>query len=122
MKIISFVTVALAASLPQAALADAAGGAKLFKQKCAVCHSVTAGQNRVGPSLAGIFGRKVGAVPGFRYSPGYAGSKVKWDAAGLDKYLANPTGMFPGSRMGFKLPAAADRAAIIAYLRTNPKS
>jgi cytochrome c len=53
----------------QAAVAegDAAKGEKIYK-KCKACHSLEAGKNKVGPSLAGIFGRTAGAEEGFKYS------------------------------------------------------
>lgn len=103
------------------AQADAVTGAKLFKQKCTVCHGLVAGQNKIGPSLAGVFGRKAGTAPAYAYSANFKGSSVKWDAASLDKYLTNPQGMFAGSKMVIKLPSATERADIIAYLKTNPK-
>ena len=46
---------------------DAARGEQKFTE-CAACHSVESGVNNVGPSLAGIFGRKAGAQTDFRYS------------------------------------------------------
>ncbi|HEU0218995.1 MAG TPA: hypothetical protein VFQ90_20230, partial [Stellaceae bacterium] len=49
------------------AVADDAGAAEL--QRCKICHSVDkGGPNRVGPNLFGIFGRKAGSAPGFKYS------------------------------------------------------
>ena len=43
---------------PARADGDPANGVKIFKLKCVICHSTQAGQNKVGPSLAGAFGRK----------------------------------------------------------------
>lgn len=59
-------------------------------QECIACHSVKAGENGVGPSLAGVFGTKAGEVPGFRFSGPMKRSGLTWDAATLDKYLENP--------------------------------
>ena len=50
-------------SPPQAA--DAAAGEAVFKSQCSICHSVQAGRNQVGPSLAGIVGRQAGQVAEF---------------------------------------------------------
>ncbi len=113
---------ALAVALPlQGALAagDAAAGAATVKTKCGICHSVVAGQNRVGPSLFGVVGRPAGTVPGYNYSSANKASGKTWDEATLDVYLTNPRGLIPGTKMAFAgLPEATDRANVIAYLVT----
>lgn len=103
---------------PGAAMAagDAAAGKATFS-KCAICHSVEAGQNKIGPSLAGVVGRKSGTLAGFNYSPAMKASNLTWDEATLDKWLTAPKALVPGTKMIFAgLPAAADRANVIAYL------
>lgn len=100
---------------------DPAAG-KLVFRKCAACHTVQAGRNRVGPSLAGIVGRPAGTVEGFKYSEAMkafgAGGAV-WDDAALDAYLANPKGFIKGNKMVFLgLKLAQERADVIAYLKT----
>jgi len=122
---ISFITTAFAAMatmLPlQGALAagDAAAGQALVKTKCGICHSVVAGQNRVGPSLFGVVGRKAGTEPGYNYSTANKDSGKTWDEATLDVYLTSPRGLIPGTKMAFAgLPQASDRANVIAYLAT----
>src|SRR5262249_581773 len=58
-----------AATLSKAeAAGDAAAGQQVFA-RCAVCHSAKAGENKIGPSLFGVFGRKSGTAPGYDYSP-----------------------------------------------------
>ncbi len=44
-------------------------------------------------------------------------SSVVWDEASLDHWLANPGAFIPGSRMGYRLRDARDRADVIAYLQ-----
>ncbi|WP_342240135.1 c-type cytochrome [Inquilinus sp. OTU3971] len=105
----------LGAPLPAAAQ-DAAAGERAFRTRCATCHSVEPGQNRAGPSLAGIVGRKAGSVEGARYSQALRDSGVTWDARSLDGFLADPRGTVPGTSMTVRLTDAAQRAAIIAYL------
>ncbi|PVU98399.1 hypothetical protein BB559_001607 [Furculomyces boomerangus] len=98
---------------------DPAKGAKLFKTRCATCHNVNPGVNSTGPSLAGIFGRQSGSVPGYAYTAANKNSGIVWDDEVLDKYLTKPTAMIPGTKMvfaGFK--KAKDRADMIAYLKT----
>ena len=96
---------------------DAGRGAKLYEQKCTGCHSIDA--NRIGPSHRGVFGRKAGSAPGFAYSPGLKKSKVIWGDKTLDVWLTNPQGFIPGARMGFRMSDPAQRADVIAFLKTQ---
>ncbi|EIZ79728.1 cytochrome C class I [Novosphingobium sp. Rr 2-17] len=109
------------ASHAQAAPAGgAAAGEKTFKQRCAVCHTVAPGAKAgVGPNLRGVVGRKAGTSPGFNYSASMKASANVWNAASLDKYLASPGKVVPGTRMVISLPNPADRAAVIAYLQAQ---
>lgn len=100
---------------------DAVKGKRVFS-KCMACHSMTAGQNRVGPSLFEIAGNPAGAVANFKYSPAMESAGVAWDDATLDGYLSNPKAFMPGNRMMFPgVPDAQDRADIIAYLKVSPE-
>ena len=75
--------------------------------------------NGVGPSLAGVAGRKAGSVPGFAYSDANKASGLTWDEKTLDTYLTNPMKMVPGTKMTFAgLPDPAQRKAVIDYLKT----
>jgi cytochrome c len=120
-KAILSVVIGLSLCTPTLARADgsAADGANLFKHKCGSCHSTEAGKNRVGPSLAGVFGRKSASIQTYSYSEAMRSSGLTWDAASLDSYLANPRNKVHGTKMTFVgLPQAKDRADLIAYLRT----
>lgn len=117
---VGMVGLSVLATPPLAAAQDVTMGERLFRQRCAACHTVEAGQNRIGPSLAGVGGRKAGGVEGARYSQGMRDLGVAWDAARLDTYLANPRAMVPGTTMTIAVPNAADRASIIAYLMGLP--
>jgi cytochrome c len=86
---------------------------------CATCHSVKAGQNMIGPSLAGVVGKKSGSAAGYAYSPAFKKLNLVWNDANLDKWLAGPMKMAPGTKMTFAgYPDAAKRKAVIAYLKT----
>jgi cytochrome c len=99
--------------------ARAAEGAEIFANNCAVCHSTDPGTNKLGPSLAGVVGRKSASEQGFAYSPAMTKENVSWDKATLDKYLADPQGMVPGTKMIFPgVKDEADRKALIDYLAT----
>lgn len=103
------------AAAQTAAGPDAGRGERLYEQRCSACHSVDA--DRVGPHHRGVFGRPVGRVPGYAYSPALQAAQAVWTAANLEAWLADPEQLFPGQRMGYAVPLAADRADIIAYLR-----
>jgi cytochrome c2 len=97
--------------------AHAQDGAQLFKINCAVCHSAEAGQNKVGPSLFGVIGRKAGTSADYAYSEAMKNSGITWTSDQLDKYLANPKSVVPNTKMiflGLKNPD--DRKAIVDYL------
>jgi cytochrome c len=109
----------LAGSTTAALAADPAAGEKTFKAQCGICHAVVAGQNRIGPTLFGVVGRSAGSVPGFRYTVDHKKLGIAWDAATLDKYLANPRAMVPDTSMIYAgLKDGAKRADLVAYLET----
>ncbi len=98
---------------------DVAAGEAVFAQ-CGACHVVTPGENRVGPSLAGIVGHEAGAVEGYSYSPANANSGIVWTPEKLFQYLENPQRVVPGTKMAFAgLSDPQDRADVIAYLETT---
>jgi nitrite reductase (NO-forming) len=99
---------------------DAAAGRLVFRN-CQVCHSLEPGKNILGPSLAGIVGRKAGAEPGYSYSPAMKQENIVWNVKTLDRYLADPQKMIPGNKMPFPgLKTEQDRADVIAYLAAPP--
>jgi cytochrome c len=108
-----------AALIPSQARAegDAAAGEHVFA-RCVVCHSAKPGENKIGPSLAGVFGRKSGSEPGYNYSPALKSAGITWDEQELDKYLANPGADIHGTKMLINVPNAGDRQNVIAYLKT----
>lgn len=97
---------------------DADRGKKLYGAKCKACHSINAGNHKMGPSLSGIFGKKAGATEYKRYR-GLKGSTIVWNEANLDKFLADPR-KFIGKKSGMKsrLMGADNRADVIDYLKT----
>lgn len=84
--------------------------------QCAACHSMEPGRRGIGPSLTNVVGKKAGSATGYNYSSALASSGLTWDVATLDRFLANPAGTVPGTRMVVSVRAKADREAIIAYL------
>jgi cytochrome c len=114
----SVLAAALATSSAAIAGGDAQAGKGVFATHCAACHAPSPGQNKIGPSLAGIIGSKSGSVPGFNFSPAMKNANVTWDDASLDKFLTNPTGFIHGGRMFVSLPNSTDRDNVVAYLST----
>jgi len=106
----------LAAQLP---VGNAATGQRVFVQ-CKTCHVTTPGVNRIGPSLAGIVGRKSGTVPKYMYSAANKASGFVWTEAKLSQYLEAPRKFMPGTKMSFAgLKKPQDRADVIAWLKTQ---
>ena len=98
---------------------DAAAGETVFNQ-CRACHTVDAGVNRMGPSLAGIIGGGAGTVDGFNYTDANANSGITWSPEKMFQYLENPRRVIPGTRMAYVgLKDGQDRADLIAYLQAN---
>jgi cytochrome c len=99
---------------------DAAAGEKVFAH-CAPCHSNKPGENKFGPSLAGVIGRKSGTEPGYNYSSAMKEANVTWDEKSLDEYLQGPGKFVRGTKMVYFVPNEKDRQDVIAYLKTLSK-
>jgi len=110
------------AAHPAVAAEDPVKGKAVLEQ-CTACHSLEAGQNGVGPTLHGLFGRKSASAEEFNYSPAMRRANITWTPELLDTYLADPQGgVFRGNRMPFSgLPDPQARADLIAYLKQATK-
>lgn len=97
-----------------AAEPDPHRGQQLFAERCAACHAL--GNNKAGPMLGGVFGRRAGVVAGYNYSPALRGSGITWSAEDLDHWLADPRAFVAGARMPVKVRDPMTRRDIIAYL------
>lgn len=118
-RTVTCITIMMAHTLALAATTgNAERGAELYPRACAACHSLAPGEHRTGPSLAGIWGRKVASADGFqRYSPALGKADVVWDASTLDAWLKNPAGLIAGNWMAFPgIGDAQARADLIAFL------
>jgi cytochrome c len=103
----------------EARAGDVAAGKSAFQSSCSICHSTQAGQNKIGPTLFGLLGRKTGIVAGYNYSPANAAANLTWDPATLDKYLEAPRAMIPGTKMTYAgMKDAGKRGDLISYLET----
>ena len=105
------------------AKASAEKGQATAKQ-CQACHTFEkGGPNRVGPNLWGVVARQKASVAGFNYSAAMKGKGGTWSFDELNKYLADPRGVVPGTAMSFAgLKRDQQRADVIDFLRTHADS
>lgn len=118
-----------AAATPAAATAvkvaavtgDAKKGKKVFR-KCKACHVVDSAKNKVGPSLQGVFGRKIASVDGFKYSKAFMESDIVWTPETMTEFLTKPKTYIKGTKMAFGgLRKPADIENLIAYIQAEGK-
>jgi len=96
-----------------------ANGEKLFKSRCAQCHTTEkGGDNKQGPNLNGLLGRTAGSVSTYKYSPANSSSGVVWEEQTLFDYLLNPKKYIPKTKMNFAgFKSEQDRADVISFLK-----
>lgn len=94
-------------------------GAKIFKAKCAQCHTLKAGEgSKTRPNLHAMFGAKAaldGKYSG--YSEPLKNSGIIWSDAHLSEFLVAPKKYVPGVKMVFAgMKKEQERADLAAYL------
>jgi len=99
---------------------DAASGQQVFNNACRTCHTTKEGDNRLGPHLYKIIGRKAGSLPDYGYSSALKGADFVWDEQKLERFIANPDELVPGNSMKpyGGLASTDDRARIVSFLRS----
>jgi cytochrome c len=99
--------------------ADVVKGKAAFVRQCAICHTIDkGGENRLGPNLFGILGRRAGTAEGFKYTNAFRTTATfEWTEGLLGPWIALPSVMVPGTAMG-TFPGVSDRDKddIVAYL------
>ena len=102
------------------ALGEISHGEKVFK-KCAACHLVNkGGENKIGPALYGVLGRKVASKSDYKYSKAMAAYDKNWTFEEMNGYLKKPQSYIKGTKMAFAgLRKEKDRASVILYLNQN---
>ena len=94
-------------------------GQQAFNNACRTCHMVREGDNRLGPNLHKIVGRKAGSQPDYsRFSSAMKEAGFVWNEENLDRFIANPDEVVPGNSMKpyGGLSSSDDRKKIIAFL------
>ena len=97
--------------------ADPVNGKKVFK-KCAACHSLQQGKNKIGPPLNNLLGRKAGSVAGYKYSKAMKNSGVVWDEESLDEFLTKPRKFIKRTKMSFRgIKRKSSRDDLISFFK-----
>ncbi|MHC4042473.1 c-type cytochrome [Bradyrhizobium sp. 23AC] len=91
-----------------------------FNNSCRTCHSVKEGDNRLGPNLNKILGRKAGSLPSYNYSSAMKDAGFVWDQDKLARFMVKPDEVVSGNKMQPYGGISAEEAAkIVAYLQAG---
>jgi cytochrome c len=105
------------ASLAQQPASDDAAQ-QAFNNSCRTCHSVKEGDNRLGPNLSKIVGRKAGSLPNYNYSPSMRDAGFVWEPDKLTRFMVKPDEVVSGNKMQPYGGVSAEEAGkIVAYLQ-----
>jgi cytochrome c len=115
----------VAAGGPSDPLAAYAGdpGAAVFRA-CVACHTLKADDGpRAGPTLAGLFGRRIATLPGYNFSPALKKLDIVWTPQTVAKlFELGPATFTPGTKMPEQtIGSAADRDALVKFLQKATK-
>ncbi|MCG2641481.1 MULTISPECIES: c-type cytochrome [Bradyrhizobium] len=93
---------------------------QLFNNACRTCHSIQKDDNRLGPNLHQIIGRRAGSLSECNYSAAMRDSDFIWDEAKLARFIANPDEVVPGNKMApyGGLASVEDRKKIVHFLQS----
>jgi cytochrome c len=116
---------AMVVGAPDDPLAGYAGdpGAQVYRA-CVACHTLSLDEgNKAGPSLAGIFGRKIASLPGYRYSDALKHMDIVWTPETVAKmFELGPMAYTPGTKMPEqKIGSPEDRQALVEFLAKATK-
>ena len=93
-------------------------GAEIFRA-CVACHTLGAEQaNRAGPTLAGIFGRRIATLPGYNFSEALKRLDIIWTPETVSRlFEIGPLAYTPGTKMPEqRIGSEQDRAALVQFL------
>ncbi|HXH46198.1 MAG TPA: c-type cytochrome [Bradyrhizobium sp.] len=112
-------TLLLSATSPLAQQpASDAAGQQAFNNSCRTCHSMKEGDNRLGPNLNKIVGRKAGSLPDYNYSSSMKEAGFNWDQDKLTRFMVRPDEVVSGHKMQPYGGISAEEAAkVVAYLQ-----
>lgn len=119
LSVLSLISVSLvcAQSVADQLTCDSETGRKQFN-KCIACHSVEAGAHKMGPSLYGLIGRKVGTATGYSFSYAMEQAGFEWTEETLGDFLKSPMQAVPGTVMPFGgIKKDEQREALVCYIK-----
>ena len=93
-------------------------GAQVFRA-CIACHTLTPDEgNRAGPTLQGVFGRRIATLPGYNFSPALKKLDIVWTPETVSRlFEIGPMAYTPGTKMPEQtIGAAEDRNALVKFL------
>jgi cytochrome c len=92
-------------------------GARVFRA-CVACHTLKLDEPpRAGPTLAGIFGRRIATQPGYEFSPALKQLDIVWSPETVSKlFEIGPAAYTPGTKMPEQKVGPEDRAALVKFL------
>ena len=116
----------VAMGAPEDPLAAYAGdpGAEVFRG-CVACHTLSADEgNRAGPTLAGIFGRRIASLPGYNFSPALKKLDIVWTPETVAKlFEVGPATYTPGTKMPEQtIGSREEREALVKFLEKATKN
>src|SRR5436189_279422 len=116
---------AVAMGTPEDPLAAYAGdpGAEVFRA-CVACHTLSPDEgNRAGPTLAGVFGRRIATLPGYNFSDALKKLDIVWTPETVAKlFEVGPARYTPGTKMPEQTIGSPDeRAALVTFLEKATK-
>ena len=116
----AFVLLSLSALRRISQGAEDTSGQQAFNNACRTCHIMREGDNRLGPNLHKVIGRKAGSLPEYAFSSAMKEAGFVWDEEKLDRFIAKPDEVVPGNNMKpyGGLTSAEDRAKVIAFLES----
>jgi cytochrome c len=117
--LLSLISVAIAHPISDQPIVqgDAIRGKAAFEKRCTGCHALD--QDRVGPRLAGVYGRRSGTIPHFPYSMELKQAGIVWDERSLDAWLTDPDTLVRGNAMSFHVSKPEERRDLIAFLKAS---
>lgn len=93
---------------------------QVFNNACRTCHTIREGDNRMGPTLLNIIGRKAGSLPNYDYSSAMKNADLVWDEAKLARFIATPDEVVPGNKMQpYGGLGSEDTEKVIAFLQSK---
>lgn len=93
-------------------------GAEVFRA-CVACHTLSDNEvQRAGPTLAGLYGRKIASLPGYRFSEALKTMDIVWTPETVAKlFEVGPNSYTPGTKMPEqRIGSAEDRRALTDFL------